>query len=264
MSRLDGDIALVTGGGSGIGRAVVDRYVEEGAKVAVLELSADRVEQLAADFGDDVVAMQGNVTSWTDNDAAVTAAVEEFGGLDILVGNAGIFDNQIPLHKYEPGKLKEAFTELFQINVLGYLFGARAAAPHLIESQGNIVFTASYASSNSGGGGILYTASKHAVQGIIRQLALELSPNVRVNGVAPSYVPTNLSGLSTLEQGQDPASEEEVKERHPLKMVPDVDEYADYYVSLASDEFCPTTGEVIAADCGLSNRGIYQVSGMEE
>lgn len=263
MGRLDGDVAFVTGGGSGIGRAVVDRYVAEGAKVAVLELSSERVEQLATDFGDDVVAVQGDVSSWADNDAAVTAAVEEFGGLDIFVGNAGIFDNQTPLLDYDPDQLQDAFAELFRINVLGYLFGARAAAPHLVESEGNVVFTASYASSNPGGGGILYTASKHAVKGIVRQLALELSPKVRVNGVAPSYVPTNLSGLSTLEQSGDPASEDDIRQRHPLKMVPDVDQYTDYYVSLASDEFAPTTGEVIAADCGLSNRGIYQVSGLE-
>ncbi len=108
MGWLDGQVALVTGGGSGIGRAVVARFIEEGARVGVMERVAARVEQLRTDFGNAVVAIAGDVTHLDDNKRAVEATVSAFGHLDIFVGNAGIFDGFIPLADFPEERLAEA------------------------------------------------------------------------------------------------------------------------------------------------------------
>ena len=185
MGWLDGSVALVTGGGSGIGRAIVARFVEEGARVGVLDRVPARAAQLRADFGDTVVAIPGDVTRREDNARAVAETVAAFGRLDVFVGNAGVFDNFLSLADFPEERLAQAFDEMFAVNVKGYLLGAKAALAELTKTEGSIIFTASVAGFNSGGGGAIYTASKHAVVGLIRQLAVELGPRVRVNGVAP-------------------------------------------------------------------------------
>src|SRR5580700_2860754 len=100
MGWLDGQVALVTGGGSGIGRAVVARFVEEGARVGVLDRVASRAEELRSAFGDQVIALAGDVTQWADNQRAVAATVDAFGRLDSFIGNAGIFDVYAPLAEF--------------------------------------------------------------------------------------------------------------------------------------------------------------------
>jgi len=261
MGWLDGKTALVTGGGSGIGRAVVERYVEEGATVGVLELVDERVEDLNEEFPDSVHAVQGDVSTWEDNERAVRETVEAFGKLDVFVGNAGIFDDAVHLVDLEPEELETGFEELYRVNVLGYMFGAKAALPELLETGGSMVFTASYSSFYPATGGILYTPAKHAIAGIIRQLAYELAPKIRVNGVAPGYSPTNLAGVDALGQEESSAVPEEIDERYPLR-IPQPEEYAGYYVLLASEENSrASTGAIIEADSGLSIRGADQPAG---
>jgi len=119
MGWLDGRVALVTGGGSGIGRAVVERFLAEGARVGVLERVAARVEQLQAAFGSAVAAVQGDVTRLADNQHAVEATVRAFGQLDIFVGNAGVFDRFVSLADLPGEQLNTAFDELFGVNVKG-------------------------------------------------------------------------------------------------------------------------------------------------
>src|ERR1700730_17825399 len=195
MGWIDGQVALVTGGGSGIGRAIVARYVEEGARVAAMDRVAARGEELRQQFGDKVVAIAGDVTRLADNKRAVAVTVAAFGRLDIFVGNAGVFDSYARFAAFPEDKLTAACDELFAVNVTGCLLGAKAALPELQKAGGAMIFTASGAGFNSEGGGVIYTASKHAVVGIIRQLAIELGPEVRVNGVAPGGTMTDLRGL---------------------------------------------------------------------
>lgn len=256
MGRLEGQSALVTGGGSGIGRAVVERFVAEGAHVGVLDVAADALDDIVADLGDDVVGVEGDVTEFEDNERAVEETVGAFGGLDTFVGNAGVFDLKVSLEELDPGQIEPAYEELFGVNVLGYLYGAKAAIPELRRVGGNVVFTASCSGYMPATGGVLYVPSKHAVVGLVRQLAHELAPEVRVNGVAPGYVPTGLTGLRTLEQGPSPPSPH-FEAVNPIGTVPAPEDYAGYYVFLADDEASlPTTGVVVSADGGLSVRGI--------
>ena len=159
-----------------------------------------RAEELRAEFGDAVVAVTGDVAQLADNKRAVAETVAALGRLDVFVGNAGVFDNFLSLAEFPEETLSEACDELFGVNVKGCILGAKAALPELLKTDGSMVFTASVAGSNSGGGGPLYTASKHAVVGLIRQLAVELGPRIRVNGVAPGGTMTDLRGLSLLRQ----------------------------------------------------------------
>ena len=155
MGWLDGRVALVTGGGAGIGRAVVERFLAEGARVGVLERVAARVEQLQAAFGSAVVAVQGDVTRLADNQHAVDATVRAFGQLDIFVGNAGVFDRFISLADLPGEQISAAFDELFGVNVKGALLGAKATLPALLKTEGCMIFTASVAGFFPGGGGPL-------------------------------------------------------------------------------------------------------------
>lgn len=262
MTWLEDRTVLVTGGGSGIGRAVVDRFVEEGATVGVLDIDSEGLDAVVAEHGEHVTTIQGDVTSLADNEHAVETTVETFGGLDVFVGNAGTFDANITLSELSTD-VSEDFHQLFDVNVLGYILGAKAALPELLETDGRMVFTASGASFDPDGGGVLYVPSKHAVAGLIRQLAFELAPRVSVNGVAPGYIPTNLSAVDSLDRSTGIVSEDEFDSSvHPLDIVPRPKDYTGTYVLLASEENSrPMTGTIITADLGRSVRGIGQVAG---
>jgi 2,3-dihydroxy-2,3-dihydrophenylpropionate dehydrogenase len=256
MGWLDGQVALVTGGGSGIGRAVVQRFIEEGARVGVMERVAARADQLRADFGDAVIGIAGDVARLADNKRAVAETVRAFGRLDLFVGNAGIFDVYAKLADFADDKLADAYDELFGVNVKGVIFGAKAALPELTKTSGCMVFTASVAGFNSGGGGALYTASKHAVVGLIRQLAVELGPGIRVNGVAPGGTMTDLRGLVSL--GNDdrssfaaPGMADQLRAHNPLHIALEPPDIAGAYVFLASRTSARgITGTVITVDAG--------------
>jgi len=256
MGWLDGQVALVTGGGSGIGRAIVARFVEEGARVGVMERVAERAVSLRAEFGGSVIAVIGNAGELADNKRAVSETVAAFGRLDVFVGNAGIFDVYARIADLAEDELHRAYDELFNVNVRGCIFGARAALAALRESGGCMIFTASVAGLNSGGGGALYTASKHAVVGLIRELAVELAPGIRVNGVAPGGTMTDLRGLVTLgnddrSQFADPAIEDRLRAGNPLRLALLPDDLAGAYVFLASRRDARgITGTILTVDAG--------------
>lgn len=262
MKELDGKRVLLTGGGSGIGRAIVARYVQEGAKVCVLEIAADKARELRANFGNEVLVIEGSVTSPQDNQRAVDAAVEAFGGLDVFVGNAGIYDGAAHVMSMTSERVAQAFDEIFGVNVKGYLLGVRAAAPHLLQTRGAVILTASYSSYGAAGGGVLYVASKHAVLGLIRQLAYELAPKVRVNGIAPGVAPTVMTGLQSLEQGQIQAVLPGTEHGLPLQFIPATEDYTGSYVFLASERWSRVmTGSLLVADSGASVRGFVTPAG---
>src|SRR5271155_2423167 len=266
MGWLEGKIALITGGGSRLGRAIAARFIEEGASIGVLERSADRNLELTSQFGDKVIAIIGDVTSYADNQRAVAETAARFGRLDCFIGNAGIWDYSLPLVKIAGEKLSEAFDELFGINVKGYMLGAKAAVPELLKTRGNMIFTVSNAGFYVGGGGPLYTASKHAVVGLIRQFAFELAPKIRVNGVAPGAIPTDLRGPRSLDLADKSIASVPLKEAAergiPLGKLPEPRDYTGSYVLLASAENSSTaTGGVILCEGGIGIRGFTDAAG---
>lgn len=265
MAGLKGEVALVTGGASGLGRAIVQRFIEEGANLVVLDRSAERLGSLSDAFGDRVRTVVGDVRSATDNAAAVEAAIASFGKLDCAIGNAGIWDYARPLDDIDSADIDGAFDEMFHVNVKGYLHLAKAALPALARSGGALIYTVSNAGFDPAGGGVLYTATKHAVVGLIRQLAYEFAPVVRVNGVAPGPIETDLRGPGALGLAELSIGDIGLKAiaapNMPLALVPIPADYAGAYVLLASRrDNRAATGGVIALDAGIAVRGIGAAS----
>jgi NAD(P)-dependent dehydrogenase (short-subunit alcohol dehydrogenase family) len=270
MTWLDGEVALVTGGGSGLGRAVVERFVREGAQVAVFDRSADKLARLQDHLGSSIVTIAGDVTSLEDNQRAVVETVKAFGQLDCFIGNAGLHDASKPLVGLSAETLSGAFDELFGVNVKGYLLGAKAALEELLRMNGRIIFTVSNAGFDPGGGGVLYTSSKWAVRGLISQLAYELAPRIRVNGVAPGPLASDLRGPRALGLHDTAIAGSErladsVKRSSPLGFLPAAADYTGMYVLLAArSESLTMTGSVIRGDCGVGIRGLHRPRGGDE
>ncbi len=261
MGSLENQVALITGGASGLGLAIVERFLEEGAKVVVLDKSEVGLGALEERRDPRVVGVAGDVRSMTDNLQAVEACVEHFGRLDCAIGNAGIWDFNAAIVDLAQDLLAPGFDEVFQTNVLGYLNLAKAALPALVESKGSITYTLSNAAFHPAGGGALYTASKHAVVGLVKQLAYEFAPNVRVNGVAPGAIPTNLRGPKSLglHDAEFPVAmfREVAPGLLPVGCLPGGEDYAGAYVLFASRrDHVPSTGTVLNHDGGFSAAGL--------
>lgn len=253
---LDGRRALVVGAGSGIGRAVLDAFLGEGARVAVLERDSAKCAKLAGELpGTPVVA--GDAATRAANEEAVAAAVGAFGGLDVLVNCVGVFDFYLGIGDLDADRIDDAFDEMFTVNVRSQVHAVKAALPALRESRGAVVLTESTSAYFPGRGGVLYVSSKFAVRGLVVSLAHELAPDVRVNGVAPGgTVGTDLRGPSSLgldgrSLGATPNRAAELAARVPLRVALSAGDHAWSYVFLASERARGITGDVLHPDGGI-------------
>lgn len=258
---FEDQVAYITGGSRGIGLAVARRYLREGAAgVVLLDLAPGQISKLQAEHPGKVAFVPGDVRDFDAQQRAVNLALDQFGRLDVAVGNAGVFDFRRPLQGYTPELLASTMDELFGINLRGYLYTALAAREALLQSQGSVIFTASVASFHSGGGGVLYTMGKHAVVGLVRQLALEWAPQIRVNAVGPGGTLTELSGTSALGHQQrtidDQGNLAERIGRHvPLGFAQTPEDHTALYLLLASRHNARAiTGQVFMSDGGVGVR----------
>jgi len=264
--KLKDEVILVTGGGAGLGRAIVDRYVAEGARVAVLDKSPAGLEALKERHGDSIVGIEGDVRLLDSHHEAVARCVEKFGKLDCLVGNAGVWDYLTQLVDIPDDVISEAFEEMFEVNVKGYILAAKAALPALYQSKGSAIFTVSNAGFYPGGGGVLYTAGKHAVIGLIKQLAHEWGPRIRVNGIAVGGIlGSDLRGLKSLDLQDKSIStfplDEMLKSVLPTGQAATAEDYAGAYVFFATrGDTVPLTGSVLNCDGGMGVRGLFEAS----
>lgn len=271
MPQLDGYVALVTGGASGIGRGVTQRFVAEGARVVVLDRSVEPFGEMEDDA---VAVVGGNVSRYQDNQDAVELALDRFGRLDVVVANAGISDGFRPLAEFDAATLQSVLDEVLRVNVGGAIYAVHAALSSLVEFRGSVILTLSNAARSAGGGGVAYTASKHACLGVVRQLAFELAPYVRVNAVAPGGTLTGFRSALALGEGPDGhgtfANPQEglaamIEALTPLRAAAEPADHAGAYVLLASREQSQvTTGAVIDTDAGLSVRGITSLRGGDD
>lgn len=264
--RLEGQVSLITGGASGLGRAIVDRFVKEGARVAVVDRSKRGLETLASDHGERVTGIVGDVRSLASNQEAVRRCVEVFGRLDCAIANAGIWDYSVHIADLPDDRIDEAFDELIGINLKGPILLCKAAVPELVRSRGAFLVTISNAGFYPNGGGVLYTTSKHALVGLVRQLAFELAPFVRVNGVAPGGIHTDLRGPVSLGMDSRAIGSLDMPSRFgpllPIGRLPTPEEYASAYVFFASRaESAPATGAVLNFDGGVGIRGFASPAG---
>ncbi|QLL09411.1 3-(cis-5,6-dihydroxycyclohexa-1,3-dien-1-yl)propanoate dehydrogenase [Mycobacterium vicinigordonae] len=249
--------ALIVGAGSGIGRAVVDAFRDEGAKIAVLEHDRDKCNHLRAEFPD-IPVIEGDAVTREANEQAVSATVDRYGGLDTLVHCVGVFDFYRRLADIGADELSPAFEEMFRTNVLSHLQSVQAALPRLRDGTGpSIVLTESTSAYYPGRGGVLYVSSKFAVRGLVTALAHELAPQIRVNGVAPGgTLNTDLRGLAALGLDQVRLDDSvgratDLAARTPLRVALSGEDHAWSYVFLAADRSRGLTGETIHPDGGF-------------
>lgn len=248
-------MVLVTGGSAGIGRAVTEEFAAHGDDVVVLD--RDRPEE---PLPSGVELVLGDVVEPEAHTHAVAAALDRYGRLDVLVGNAGIHDGGVGLRDQPAADLAAIARRVLDVDVIGYLLSAHAAAGPLARFGGCMIFTLSDASFlvRGNGAGIAYTAAKHAALGLVRHLAADLAPDVRVNAVAPGGVVTRLRAESPAGRQAVFAEPDRIRAviqaLNPLGVVLTPAELAPIYRFLASDAASGFTGEVLRPDGGLAVR----------
>jgi NAD(P)-dependent dehydrogenase (short-subunit alcohol dehydrogenase family) len=241
MGMLEGEQAVITGGASGIGRAVCERFAVEGARIAVLDRNGDGAREVAAAVGG--VAYEVDVRDADAVDAATAAAAGEMGGITILATNAGASSLSL-VHETDP----RHFERLVQVNLLGVFHAMRAALPHMLEAgRGAIVNNASGSATRPTYGELAYSAAKAGVVALTRGAAQEYGPTIRVNSVSPGIIRTPMSEpMFALDGALDPAWE-----ATPLGRAGTPDEVADVILFLAGDQSRYITGQDLVVDGGI-------------
>lgn len=246
MPRLDGKKALITGGSSGIGLASARAFVAEGARVAITGRNAQALQAAAQGIGADTVAVRCDVGNLAEIDGLAHRLAKEFGGLDIIFANAGLFTNA-PI-----GAITEAeFDETFDVNVKGVFFTIQTMLP-LLRPGASIILNASIAWRMGRPGISLYAASKAAVRTFARNFSADLAPRgIRVNVISPGPVDTPI-----WERGRDAQAADHLRRKIaagvPMGRIGSSEEIAAAAVFLASDESAYMMGAELIIDGGTS------------
>ncbi|HEY1853354.1 MAG TPA: glucose 1-dehydrogenase [Solirubrobacterales bacterium] len=248
--RLAGKVALVTGAGSGIGKASAERFAAEGARVIAVDLKgAEETAAAIETAGGEALALATDVADERAVAAMAAAALDRFGRVDVLMNNAGILD------EFEPAAetSTETWNRILGANLCGQFFTSRALLPQMVErGEGAIVNVASTAGLNGGNGGAAYTTSKHAVIGFTRQLCFDYArKGIRCNVICPGAVETGM----TREIFSSPdAAVMEAVESAPIGRWAQPEELANAALFLASDEASFVNGAVYVVDGGFDSK----------
>ena len=246
MGVLDGQVALVTGGSRGIGRAVCLELAREGAAVVVnyrtKAVEAEAVVTEIRSHGGNAASFAADVSSETDSRALLAFSVSVLGRLDILICNAGIVRDQLL------GAMKaDDWDDVMRINVRGVFLTVREALPQMMSQRsGSIVALSSIAAERGGRGHANYVASKGAINALTKSLAVELAPrSIRVNAVAPGVIATDMTGRIRM------FAEEEIQAQIPLRRLGSPEDVARAVRFLASPDASYITGEVLHVTGGF-------------
>jgi NAD(P)-dependent dehydrogenase (short-subunit alcohol dehydrogenase family) len=246
---LEGRGVVVTGAASGIGRATALKFAQEGAKVLVADLDREGAEETVKEMGaagGAAVAVVGDLSDQRVVDSVVERAVEAFGRVDVLVNNAGIMDRMSAL-----GETADAEWErVIRVNLTAPFLLTRAVLPHMLAAgRGSIVFTASEAGLRGGAAGAAYTASKHGIVGLVKNLAVMYrGQGIRANAVAPGPTATNIR-VDAGQQAHGPTVISPLIGA-TIGRLGSAEEQADAIVYLASDAASFVNGAVLAVDDG--------------
>ncbi len=244
---LDGKVAVVTGGGQGIGEGIAKAFADAGAAVVVAARHADRVARVAAEItaqGGRALAVPTDVTDRQAVVALAGAAVGSFGGLHIWVNNAGGSAVRAPLRELSD----EDWEACLRVNLTAVWHGSVIAAEHMVDG-GCIINVTSPAATRAVPGSGHYSAAKAGVNALTLTMSIELAPTVRVNGIAPGYVPTEV--MMTALQTDVEALQEMAQKRVPLRRLGTPDDMAAAAIYLASDAGGWVTGQTITVAGGL-------------
>ncbi|HEU5309773.1 MAG TPA: SDR family NAD(P)-dependent oxidoreductase [Acidimicrobiia bacterium] len=253
MGRLDGKVAVVTGGASGFGRATALRFAREGARAVVVDLDAARgarvVEELR-DAGSEGRLVVGDVSGLDVAREAVAVAVDDFGRLDVLVNNAGIVQGD---DRDTWDTTEEKWDLVLQVNLRSVFVCSKAAIPVMLEAGGGSIVNVASIAASVCTGGAAYAASKGAILSYTRHTARELARRgVRMNAVSPGFMRTPMT--TGEREGLDEAAQEErvagFAAHLPMKRMGAMDDIADAILFLASDEASYITGQEVIVDGG--------------
>lgn len=242
--RFAGKVAIVTGASRGIGLAVAERLIADGAKVVITARKVDALKEAVAHLGEDNAAfVAGAADDEAHQDETIATAIARFGGLDFLVNNTGINPVWGPMIEMDTA----AAEKIFAVNVIAALAWAQKAyVASLKENGGAIVNVASVGGLKPAPNIGMYGASKSALIHVTEELALELAPSIRVNAVAPAVVKTKFAGA--LFEGR----EEEVASAYPMKRLGLPEDIASVVAFLLSDDAAWVTGQCLPIDGGLT------------
>jgi len=241
---------LVTGGTRGIGRGAVEAFLESGARVAINGRTTESTTAAIAELGEGerLIAAPGDVATASGCESITKTAINELGGLDILVNSAGVA-RLGPIKDFD----EAAWDQTLDVNLKGTFFCIRSALAALRDSKGNIVNLASDAGLIGALDLVVYCASKGGVVNMTRAMALELAPDVRVNCVCPGYVDTDMVRRDGIEQASDPVTQEQsLIDEAPLKRIATPGEIASAIIYLASDDARFVTGAAFQIDGGTT------------
>jgi NAD(P)-dependent dehydrogenase (short-subunit alcohol dehydrogenase family) len=257
VNELAGKIAIVTGGASGIGRGMVERFAAEGARVVIADIETDTGEALAAALGVDTFFWRTDVSDPEQVGALVATAVEKFGGLHVMVNNAGVSGT---MHRRFLDDDLADFHRIMTVNVLGVMAGTRDAARHMATNGGgSIINVTSIGGIQAGGGVMTYRASKAAVIQFTKSAAIELAYHeIRVNAIAPGNIPTPILAKSAANMDPNDIERfeatirETMRADRPLKREGTPEDVAEAALYFATDRSRYVTGTVLPVDGGTS------------
>ena len=246
-NKLEGKIAVITGGNSGIGLATAKRFVSEGANVFIFGRRQNEIDAGVSEIGKNVIGIQGDVSNLADLDRLFDVVKDQKGHLDILFANAGIAQFA-PLGEIS----EEHFDKIFRINVKGLLFTVQKALP-ILEDGGSIILNASIGSSKGVGGSSVYSATKAAVRSFARTWTVDLRDRkIRVNAISPGPIDTPIFSSITQNKEQSELFKKNIVNAVPMRRMGSPDEVAKVVSFLASDESSYVTGIELFVDGGLA------------
>ncbi len=249
MGVLDGRIAIVTGGANGIGRACAARFAGEGARVVIADTDRVPGEALTAEIashGGTAMFVHTNVALASDMRALIDRTVERFGGLNIMLNNAGIEGASAPIAEYD----LEEFDRVVAVNLRGVFLGMQYALRHMIPAGGGVILNMASVAGLQGYATLApYVATKHAVVGLTKSAALECAAHrVRVNALCPGAIVTDMIHRIA---NHDPVAEEGFAKLQPIGRMGTPEEMADAALFLCSDASAFLTGVALPADGGI-------------